>query len=159
MGSDANSSLPAAIIRARSDYGLKFKAGHLLNAEFYGSGEDSANLTILTPSANTSMTAFDNPIKQAVADLERLYLLLSNNNIDIRDINYGIAVSITVSARKWGRNYPDNCIATGVTCRAAISGLASLDATARGLTTDIRGRIVDLIGQANAAGDIDNRRY
>ena len=165
MGSDAKSTLPQAIVSARAAHGIVFKAGHLLNADFFGNGEDSSNLTILTPSANTSMTAFDNPIKSAVAELERLYLLLSHNRVEISQIEYGITVTITVSAGKWGRAYPNNCIATRVTCEAEISGADDLDSaldalepTERDEATAIQGRIADLIGQANASGDIDNRR-
>ncbi|WP_028608950.1 hypothetical protein [Paenibacillus harenae] len=162
MGTDANSSLPKAIVRARQDYpDSHFKAGHLLNADFFGDGKTSANLTILTSSANTSMTAFDNPIKNAVMTLKKLYEGLSSALVDISSINYGIDVSIKVSDEKWGKKYPDNCIAKSVSCRAVLSGnhnLGSYDLSETQIDI-FKGMIKQIeafVKQANDAGDIDN---
>lgn len=159
MGSDANSSLPQAITAARAKHGIDFKAGHLLNADFFGDGQDSQNLTILTPSANSSMRGFDNSIKEAVRLLLTLYEALHGLGVDTTPLRYGIRITITVSAAKWGSDYPDNCIANKVKGAAAISGdLGALTPEQDARIDRIRTAITTLVERANAAGAINNRR-
>jgi hypothetical protein len=155
LGTDANPNLPQAIIPARANYPLKnFKAGHLLNADFFGSGQNANNLTILTASANTTMTTFDNNIKNAVAELKKLYTDLYNTGKDISILEFGIEVVVEVSATKWGPNYPDNCITTEVTCSASLDG-DEPDFTASQQT--LHDNIVTYINIANGVSPIDNR--
>jgi hypothetical protein len=152
MGTDANPRLPRAIDRARKEYPhAKFVAGHLLNADFGGTGRHPKNLTILTASANARMKGFDNRIKTAVEQLESLYKLLSRKFIDIKPLRYGIKVTISVSKDKWGSIPPDNYIANSVSCRASVSGALNLSQTPE----DIHGvmtRIRTIVAEANTAG-------
>jgi hypothetical protein len=116
MKSDADSSLPTAIARARFDHGIDFKAGHLLNAELGGDGKNPANLTILTPSANSAHRAFDNPIKLAVAELYKAYIAMVKLGIDVEELGYGIEIAVETTGQYWGVAYPDDCITTGLSC-------------------------------------------
>ena len=68
------------------------------------------------------MQGFDTPIKRAREALYLLYQELAKAYIDIRNLKYGIAITIKVSDDKWGRAYPANCIATSLTCHAEIQG-------------------------------------
>jgi hypothetical protein len=109
--SDADPRLPDAIDDARRAYpGAGLKAGHILNAMFYGDGQRSENLTILTTSANTSNTTFDNRIKDAVNGLKKLCETLFNLNVDIGALKPSIEITVTVGKEAWGTDYPDNCI-------------------------------------------------
>lgn len=162
MGTDADSSLPAAIGSARGKYPEHhFKAGHLVNADFYGTGLFSSNLTILTAAANRNMQSFDNDIKHAVGYLKRLYEALSEEYVDISKLTYGIHISVEVSDEKWGNDYPDNCIAKRVTCVASVYG--GVDLTSFNLSESRQNDLtlyVNLINafinRANSAGNIDN---
>ncbi|MBN3853211.1 hypothetical protein G3N59_07475 [Paraburkholderia sp. Ac-20340] len=70
----------------------RWKAGHLLNAEFGGSGIDDENLTPLTTAANNAHRVFEGHIKR---------MLLLCNQIDraYQDYNdwYGVLYVVTVS--------------------------------------------------------------
>ncbi|MCK9485551.1 MAG: hypothetical protein M0R73_02450 [Dehalococcoidia bacterium] len=126
MGSDANASLPAAIRDARAKYPeMNFKAGHLLNADFGGNGDEAANLTILTAQANAAHKGFDNPVKRAVDALRKAYEAMWDDGIDISGEQIGIAVSIQVGGGAWGDDYPDNCIFNELRCTATLVGAPS----------------------------------
>lgn len=119
MGSDADSDLPKGIKLAREKYPRKvFVSGHLLNAEFGGDGEDAENLTILTSKANANHKSFDNPIKDALDTLKKLYELLAKHFVDISKIEYGVRVSVTTSRDKWGPNAPEKYICNELICKA-----------------------------------------
>lgn len=122
MGTDADSRLPAAIDDARSHYRIPFIAGHLLNADFGGDGTAAANLTILTPRANSAHKRFDNPIKTAVGYLKNVYEHLSRLYVPIDRLSYGIAVKIGVSGPSyvWDSRYPGNCISQYLSCEARV---------------------------------------
>ena len=123
MGSDADSHRPPAILSARNKYPeCNFKAGHLLNADFGGDGTDSRNLTILSARGNSNHKGFDNPVKNALQALLRLYKHLSDSYVNIRDLRYGIEVSIEVSSDKWGDQAPDYFICNYLECSAEVWG-------------------------------------
>lgn len=87
----ANSLQPLmGLLNAHS--GKRWKAGHLLNAEFGGDGDDDANLTPLTTAANNAHRVFEGHIKRM--------LLLCNQldyaNPDV-DAWYGVHYTVTVS--------------------------------------------------------------
>ncbi|HEU0048669.1 MAG TPA: hypothetical protein VFQ43_13820, partial [Nitrososphaera sp.] len=159
MGSDANSQLPNAIATARQTYPQAyFKAGHLLNADLGGDGKDPSNLTILTATANSQMTAFDNPVKYALLGLYNLYKELhKDTTLDLSQFNYGIKVEIRVSDEKWGTNYPDNCIAQRIRCFATMEGKAP-DLLADTRAATIHQALLDQIQLANDNGIIENTR-
>lgn len=126
-GTDANSNLPSAIKDARNSYSqTKFIAGHLLNADFGGDGKDAKNLTILTSQANSNHKNFDNPLKQAGAELKKAYEALWNDGIDISKVQIGIEVSVKTGSATWGSAYPDNCIFTELQCSAKLYGNTKL---------------------------------
>lgn len=186
MGTDANSKLPSGIEKARGKYKqCFFKAGHLLNADFGGDGKDGRNLTILTATANTFMTSFDNNIKKAVEKLEKLYESVVNNlfsnEYNLAKLKYGIQVTIEVSEEKWGAQIPDSYIAKSVKCKAEITGERSLDNLIQEVTSfakksqnedlvkrikqteqeikNIKKNINSYVQKANQRGDITNKKY
>lgn len=118
--SDADARLPGAIDDARALYGIDFKAGHLLNAQFGGAGTDPANLAILTPTANGIHRGFDEPLKQALDALDKAYRALVRLNQDVRALNYGIQVVVSTTGYYWDQKYPGNCIPTGLLCSAQV---------------------------------------
>ncbi|HEX5406130.1 MAG TPA: hypothetical protein VFX16_27965 [Pseudonocardiaceae bacterium] len=124
--SDADRAALPAIVNAEAAYPAHtFKAGHLLNAEFGGAGDDSDNLTILSTGANSRMRAFDNAIKDAVTlTLKTAYRAINNMGIDVTNLGYGIQVTITTAAGFWSNNVAQAgyLISNGVTCVAAIVG-------------------------------------
>ncbi|WP_405616635.1 DUF4157 domain-containing protein [Streptomyces sp. NBC_00076] len=122
MGTDADSRLPAAIDDARDKYNIPFIAGHLLNADFGGDGTAAANLTILTPRANSAHKRFDNPVKVAVGYLKDVYEHLSRLYVPIDRLGYGIAVKVGVSGPSyvWSSKYPGNCISQYLSCEARV---------------------------------------
>ena len=128
--SDANPKLPKAIEDARKAYPEKsFKAGHLLNAQFGGDGQNPNNLTILTAAANASHKNFDNPLgdKGAMHWLKKMYEQLSNWYFDIKNLKYGVKIEVGVLGTKWKlQQYPDNCIATKLITTAQIKGSFSV---------------------------------
>lgn len=118
--SDANASLPPGIIAARQAYPRAyFKAGHMINACFGGNGQKSNNLTILTGSANTSMTARDNRVKDALLQLRNLFRAFQTAKIRLEDIGTcRIRLEVKVSNLKWGNNAPESYIANNIFIRA-----------------------------------------
>lgn len=168
--SNANSSLPRAIRDARRRYPRAgFKAGHLLNGEFGGSGQDARNLTILTTRANNAHKRFDNRVKDALRDLWSIYDLLRQRGIDVSDasrFDLGIRVQVQTTGGTWGPDYPDNCIANGLHCVAAAQGGLGLTNEEQALLSQAdqqairnwRIRLDGALNQANASGQIDNSR-
>jgi hypothetical protein len=162
---DADQKLPKGITSARNKYPkANFKAGHLLNAVFFGDGKDSKNLTILTHSANVQMNPFDGAIKEAVRQLKVLYQKLSTNSVDIRKLKYGIKVEISPSAKKWGTEPPDSYITESVSCTATIVGDNNVVGLLRGLSPKDGQEIKKIIGiiktqvsRANSKGSINNK--
>jgi hypothetical protein len=120
MGSDSDPKKPAAIERARQEYGIRFISGHLLNAELGGDGNNSDNLTILTPTANSNHKGFDNPVKEAIRGLRKVYEILLKYKVELENVKYGIKVSIATKDIVWAENYPGNCISNGLTCTAEV---------------------------------------
>jgi len=173
MGTDADSRLPPAIDDARAAYGIPFIAGHLLNADFGGHGRTSANLTILTPRANSAMKRFDDPVKQAVYYLKDIYELLSRLYVPIDRLQYGIAVKIGVSgpSHVWDRRYPGNCISQYITCDARLRRESDVDVyydrrdphdrQTEAVWRDVRrlmAAVRSLVDQANEHDLIDNEQ-
>jgi hypothetical protein len=166
MNSDADASLPSAIVAARTHYGIGFKAGHLLNAELGGNGKDPANLTILTPSANSAHRAFDNPIKSALAELFKAYIAMVKMGIDVTELGYGIWVEVATTGEYWGTGFPDSCISTGLVCAVEVEDEPDLDAQMDpGVTDWSRNRdaaaaamaqVQALVGLAKGVTDIPN---
>ncbi|MGW0708012.1 eCIS core domain-containing protein [Streptomyces sp. NPDC002643] len=128
-GTDADSTLPPAIVQARRDYGIRFIAGHLLNSDFGGSGTDSKNLTILTPGANSRMKGFDDPVKVAAETLRKVYVGLSRLYCPVDLLAYGIEIEVSTSGPEyvWDDSYPGNCISQFVHCRAGVIGGSAID--------------------------------
>lgn len=168
VNSDANASLPPGIIAARVAYPRAyFKAGHMINACFGGNGQKSNNLTILTSSANTAMTAFDNRVKDAVRELYRLFSAFHRAKIAINDIGTcRIRLEVRVSALKWGASAPDKYIANNVYVRASFrnnpddrSGVIRDTLRSRNSHVsdieDLEDRVNNLVTQAN--GTVSNR--
>ncbi len=162
---DADQKLPKGIVSARNKYPkANFKAGHLLNAVFFGDGKDSKNLTILTHSANVQMNSFDGSIKEAVRQLKIIYEKLSSNCVDIRKLKYGIKVEISPSAKKWGTEPPDSYITESVSCKATVAGDNNVAALLNGLSPrdsqeakKIMGIIKVQVSKANSKGNINNK--
>ncbi len=164
MGSDADPNLPSGIRRARDCHtSHSFVAGHLLNADFGGPGNNAKNMTILTSKANSAMKNFDNRIKDALEGLQKVYILIADHVDSVSSLKYGININIEVSDDKWGDKPPNNYIANTLSCRATISeniDLESLlpDALPRKKEEIQRviERINDFVEQANENGAIDN---
>ncbi|HEY0452658.1 hypothetical protein [Actinophytocola sp.] len=173
--SDANSKLPQAIVAARTHYGIGFKAGHLVNAEFGGDGQNARNLTILTPSANSAMRAFDNRVKDACGQLWHAYVAMNKLGIEVANLEFGIALSIAVGTDTWSVVPPGDCIADELTCTARlhrpVNVQALLDAAAPDPGDRLQGwrsqldaatqavnEVIRLLAEANASSLIDNRQ-
>jgi hypothetical protein len=71
-------------------------AGHLLNADFGGSGTSDNNLTPLTSAANSAHKTFEGHIKNMLVKCE----LLDRNDADAPEW-YGVSYSVTVSPLKF----------------------------------------------------------
>lgn len=161
MGTDANSHLPRAINKAREKYPkCHFKSGHILNADFGGDGNDYANMTILTASANSSMQGFDNHVRNALRLLKDFHK--SYQMVDINKYMTRIKLVIKVSSAKWSTDvYPDNCIAKYVRCRAKLCHNkfegADLAPYKDRIDWDIE-KINEEIGKANNHSMVDNRK-
>jgi hypothetical protein len=168
VNSDANASLPSGIIAARRAYPRAyFKAGHMINACFGGNGQRSNNLTILTGSANTSMTSRDNRVKDALRELYRLFSAFQSAKIALQDIGRcRIRLEVRVSRNKWGANTPDSYITNRVYVRATFQNnpadrSAVIRDTLRSRAAhvndidDLQDRIDNLLTQAS--GTISNR--
>ena len=129
---DADPSLPRGIKLAREHYpACGFKAGHMLNCELGGNGRRAENLTILTASANTAMTRYDNNLKRAVHYLGNLYRLLYDAGVQGMP-TYCVTATIAVGER-WGAAAPDKHITRALTIEADHEGDFQLgpDATER----------------------------
>lgn len=123
---DANPNLPIGIKKARQTYpDCGFKAGHMLNCDLGGNGENSKNLTILTKNANTAMTKYDNALKNAVSFLKNLYEALHQAATDETMLEKwaasGCGIKVTITAvGAWGIASPDCNIANKITINAAM---------------------------------------
>lgn len=124
--SDANPKLPSAICDARKRYPeCCFKAGHLLNAQFGGAGNDPKNLTILSATGNANQKAFDEPVKRAVENLKKAYYIIWESGKDISNIEVGIEVKIEVKiAQPWK---DETQIFKGLICTAKVTPWKYLD--------------------------------
>ncbi len=122
--SNANPDLPRAKRDAEDHYRRAFISGHLLNEQLGGSGQNAANLTILTSGANSRMKSFDNPIIYAVGFIRRVYEGLSELYVPIERLEYGIRVEIEPSGSRhaWSNHSPGNCISSYIRCQASIQG-------------------------------------
>ncbi|GAA2320674.1 hypothetical protein Scani_28080 [Streptomyces caniferus] len=169
--SDANSQLPPAIVDARATYTNEtFIAGHLVNASFGGDGRRSANLTILTSSANGQMKSFDNSIKLALDNVSNIYERLSRMSVDITPLRLGVEVDVSPAGERytWDTHGPGKYISKFIHCVATVRGAGLLeDWITAELTKDssnpnwlyVRGQldIADrYIDHANTMGMIDN---
>lgn len=127
MGTDADPNLPKGIKKARAEPGwdakYHFKAGHMLNADLGGDGKNPANMTILTSSANTAMTKYDNKLKQAVEALEKAYEAFYDAKASEDKIKeMYIEVKISASSDKWGKTPPHSYIAKKIDISAEFKG-------------------------------------
>lgn len=125
--SNSNARLPPAIDDARAAYPhLTFIAGHLLNECFGGPGQRSKNLTILLSGANAAHKGYDDPLKNAVDDMRRVYALLSELYLPIDTLRFGIETTVTASASQgyaWSdKDYPQKYISEYLHCVARIHG-------------------------------------
>jgi len=122
--SDAIGTLPSSIGDVRAKYpAYNWKSGHVINADFGGNGELSANMTCLTGSANGQQNAFDGPVKRARVVLHKAYSLMRKCGAQkefFDDQLFGIKVSAVVSDGTWDAMYPDNCIANDLRLTAAV---------------------------------------
>lgn len=132
--SKADRNAIPAITQAETFYNRQFKAGHLLNEEFGGSGSDGDNLTILSNAANSAMRAFDEAIKRSVqTTLLTAYTCANNVGIDVANLDYGIQLDITTDEPNFWSNAAGHAgyvITTGVLGVATIVGepvLANLE--------------------------------
>lgn len=177
MNSDADRQALPAIVDAEAAYSQGFKAGHLLNAEFGGPGNDPGNLTILTNSANSANRTFDNRIKDAVTGpLEKAYRCINDMGLDASLQTYGIAMTIAIGNSFWSTNPAEvgYLIADTVTWSAQVVGVptqanleAQLTAAYQGqrvgnhqslmddLTEYIK-QVQGFVDTANANGVLDN---
>ncbi len=122
-GTAADSKLPQAIVAAREKYpGAKFKAGHILNQDFGGIGNAVENLTILSASGNSSHRRFDNNVKYAREFLLKLYQEMHEADVNLAEVQLGIAISIEVSSTRCGWMEPDCYICTHLYCGAGVAG-------------------------------------
>ncbi|MEU3465471.1 DUF4157 domain-containing protein [Streptomyces sp. NPDC006733] len=128
VNSNSNARLPPAIDDARQAYpGVTFIAGHLLNECFGGSGQKSKNLTILTASANSAHKSYDNPVKNAVHWLYRVYDGLSRLYLPIDTLRLGVETTVRVSAEShgkyaWSKDSPGKYISDHLYCNAQVRG-------------------------------------
>lgn len=128
--SDANSQLPPAIVDARATYTNEtFIAGHLVNACFGGDGRRSANLTILTSSANGQMKSFDNSIKLALDNVSKIYEHLSRMSVDITPLRLGVEVDVSPAGERytWDTHGPGKYISKFIHCVATVRGAGLLE--------------------------------
>jgi hypothetical protein len=108
-GTDANSRLPRDIDAARAlDPYAGFVAGHLLNADFGGHGQKSANLTILSTAGNSHCKKFDDKIKkEAIPALRATYKTFWDAYLPTTDCAVGIRITVVVHTDKtWLNTYP-----------------------------------------------------
>lgn len=121
MGTDAESDLPRGIEEARNTYpDAHFKAGHLLNADFGGAGDDYKNMTILTAKANVAHQTFDNAVKYALEQLgtaEDAFRIVLGDQ-DTASLGLGVSVSVEVTGKPWGKKAPEKYIFDELTCTA-----------------------------------------
>jgi hypothetical protein len=166
MNSDADRTAIPAIVQAEQAYlGHTFKAGHLLNAEFGGPGNNAANLTILTTTANAGMRAFDNAIKDAITlHLTAAYTAMNNMGLDVTDFDYGVEVTITTDSTFWSNVATDAgyLICDGVTGLAVIENEPTAADLETALTvrwgTDRVGNHAQLLAQfTTAVGNLQNK--
>jgi hypothetical protein len=140
--SDADRSVIPEILLAEAAYPAHtFKAGHLINAEFGGAGDDADNLTILTTAANSSMRAFDNAIKNCLTTtLTAAYTCMNNVGLDVTTTTYGIQLTIATNGGWWpaAPGHPGFLVTTGVTCVAAIVNEPAIPAL-EGILTGLYG--------------------
>lgn len=172
--SDADSNLPSAIKTARRAYSAKsFKAGHLLNAQFGGSGTDSKNLTILTAAANGSHKAFDNPLKEALRQLKKAFHALWESEdrqgrpLSISNYELGVSIRVEVDTTPWGTASPDKYIFKQLLCSASLwcrrrgpggqfvaAGIDDVvNDIARGRASECRRALESAVAQIKAAND------
>lgn len=175
--SDADRSKLPKIIDAEQDYDETFVAGHLLNAQFGGSGTDPTNLTILTQSANHSMCTFDNAIASALREpLTHAYECVNSMGLDVSTLGYGIQVTVTADDAFWSDDQSQSgyLITTGVTSVAVIVAEPDPHALENALTqrygqnrvtkhgthmANLEGAIASLrerVADANNSGRVDN---
>jgi hypothetical protein len=168
---DANPNLPTGIKKARETYpDCGFKAGHMLNCDLGGNGENSKNLTILTKNANTAMTKYDNALKNAVGFLKKLYETLHQAATDQTMLDEwaasGCGIKVTITAvGAWGVASPDCNIANKITIDAAVikkdkvtavTGYGTLPAQARTAIAAKLKTVEDEVGKAN--GEVPNAK-
>jgi hypothetical protein len=116
--------LPNALKDVKAKYPqYAFISGHVINAEFSGDGNDPANQTCLHSSANRDHE-FDDRIKDAWRLLKEAYRVVRKHGVKdenyLKNLGWGIKITGTVDQETWGDNYPENCIATGLTYNAEV---------------------------------------
>ncbi len=133
QGTDAAVIYPDAITDVRDeldDSQYHWKSGHVINADFGGSGIGNKNMTCLTSSANTSQTAFDNSIKNARSALHRVYTAIREAGKQqefFKGLKYGIQLDIVLSDAAWEVDYPGNCVSDQMNLTATIVNEPSTD--------------------------------
>lgn len=157
-GNDAKSTLPSGIKLARQIYPeCSFKAGHMLNSDLGGYGHNYKNMTILTSSANTSMTKYDNRLKDAVAYLKKLYEIYHQSRLDAEKLGDCIEVTISVDKKKWGTHPPDSYIAQNITLACSFVRKVDLERVEESLRNKVTAAILQIEGFIKKAnGTIPN---
>lgn len=159
--SDANSKLPDHITQARLDYPNSYLvAGHLLNAQFGGSGTDADNITILSSKGNSNHKKFDQPVKDAMLNLRKAYELLWKDFVDLEEINLGIYVSVKVDT---GTPWPwEDQVFSGLICEAELKNDNDIDNSDNHEHHDAyRSKVADVqadLTKANNSSKIDNTK-
>jgi hypothetical protein len=135
-GTNATATFPYALADASLAYAGQyvFKSGHVLNADF-GGPNAANNMTILTSSANTQQTKFDNNIKNARNALYNVYKAVAScgptSATFFSAIGYGIAIDIQMGGGTWGPAYPDDCISNQMDLNAVVVNEAAFIAAAQ----------------------------
>jgi FHA domain len=117
-------SLPKALKDVMQKYPeYSFISGHVMNAEFNGDGNDPANQTCIHSKANRDHK-FDDTIKDAWRLLKEIYRVVRKHGVTdanyLKNLGWGIKITGTVDQATWGKGYPENCIATGLTYNAVV---------------------------------------
>ncbi|MGE0383397.1 MAG: hypothetical protein AB7Q97_01620 [Gammaproteobacteria bacterium] len=157
---DADPDLPEGIELARKTYPeCNFKAGHMRNCDLGGNGKNWKNLTILTSSANTAMTKYDNALKRAAEQLKKVYESIYKDfpevtERDLKDIEFGIDLEIRTEGT-WGKSAPDSYICNKVKYSARIHGDVPDEYQSRDVLSAMKA-VKDEIGKCNGKS-VDNK--
>ena len=97
MGTDANPKLPRGIEEVRKKFPKEtWIAGHLLNADVGGDGNEPNNMAVLTSSTNALMKSQESALKDGVDYLSKVYEAIHAAGIfDPKEISISVTVTAT----------------------------------------------------------------